>query len=388
MKFPNNIKPLPFHYYYIPVFFFIMTGLASSVYLFIIHYRNYTDPTFSSICALSKAINCDTVAQSKYSVFLSIPLAVWGISIFTAYFLLALLAKSQKNQSLWILIFAGSSAGSLISIYLGYLSATEIHSYCIFCLICYLCHFGISFYSFIIIKRFNISCSLQTMSESFCLLVSSSFRKLISCSFLIISLSLLAFFPNYWDITQSIHLPDDIKSGITNQGNPWIGSESPELSISIFSDYQCFQCYKMHSLLLTLVSQYPEKIRLIHIHFPLDHKYNPAVTHQSFHVGSGELALIGILAAEQGKFWDMNHKLFTLGRNKGDIDLKEIAKKYQLDQGRMLQLNNDLQLITQLRKDMKKGIDLKINSTPSFEINGKVHRGTIPIELFTQYEIQ
>lgn len=388
MKFSNNHKPLPFAYYFSPVLAFIIIGLASAVYLFIIHYKNYTDITFSSICALSKAINCDTVAQSKYSVFLSVPLAVWGIINFIFYFLLAVRAAYQKDRHLWILIFIISLSSSLVSIYLGYLSAIKIHSYCIFCLTCYLCHFGIAFYSFIIIRRFNIIFSFKTFKNSIISLVSTPRSKMTTCSILIIILLLPILFPNYWDMAQSIPLSQNIKSGITSEGNPWIGAESPDLSISIFSDYQCFQCYKMHSLLMTLIRQYPDKIRLVHIHFPLDHNYNPAVVHEDFHIGSGELALIGILASNEGKFWDINHKLFTLGRNKGVINLKKLAEEYHLDQKKLLQLRNDIQLISQLRKDMKKGIDLKINSTPSFEINGNIYRGTIPVELLTRYTIQ
>ncbi|MBU3949567.1 MAG: hypothetical protein KJ826_15285 [Proteobacteria bacterium] len=40
----------------------------------------YTDIGYESFCAISKAINCDTVSQSPYSVFLGVPLAIWGVA--------------------------------------------------------------------------------------------------------------------------------------------------------------------------------------------------------------------------------------------------------------------------------------------------------------------
>ena len=61
-------------------------GLTDSVYLSISHYRNYTDISYRSFCAISKAINCDTVSQSPYAIFLGVPVPVWGV-IGYAFFL-------------------------------------------------------------------------------------------------------------------------------------------------------------------------------------------------------------------------------------------------------------------------------------------------------------
>jgi len=61
--------PLPFSVYFWTVTFLAMAGLAVSVYLTVSHYRVYTDISYSSFCAISKAINCDTVSQSSYSIW-------------------------------------------------------------------------------------------------------------------------------------------------------------------------------------------------------------------------------------------------------------------------------------------------------------------------------
>jgi len=64
----NKTIPLPFSVYFWTVAILAMAGLANSIYLAVSHYRVYTDIFYSSFCAISKAINCDTVSQSIYSM--------------------------------------------------------------------------------------------------------------------------------------------------------------------------------------------------------------------------------------------------------------------------------------------------------------------------------
>ncbi len=144
----------------------------------------------------------------------------------------------------------------------------------------------------------------------------------------------------------------------------------------------------MHSLFINLVARFPEKIRLVHINFPLDHKYNPAVSPQPYHIGSGELALLAIEATAEGRFWQTNEELFTIGRAKGELNINDLAEKCNLDRRRMNMAIVNPNNIIQLRREMKKGIALTVNSTPSFLINNRIYRGTIPLAIFQQYRLQ
>lgn len=84
----NNNKFFPPYFYYTTAIKFISCiGIIISIYLSYNHYKNYTDPWFASICAISKSINCDTVAQSKFSILFSVPLGFWGgIFYFDSHF--------------------------------------------------------------------------------------------------------------------------------------------------------------------------------------------------------------------------------------------------------------------------------------------------------------
>ena len=97
-----NEKFKPVSTYPITLYFFIVVllsivGLGVSIYLSLSHYRVYTDISYASFCAISKAINCDTVSQSPYSIFLGIPVPIWGVTGYV--FMIATLFISYDIRS-------------------------------------------------------------------------------------------------------------------------------------------------------------------------------------------------------------------------------------------------------------------------------------------------
>lgn len=94
---PKNQTPLPYTFYYLVTLFVNLLGIATAGYLTLTHYKNYTDPAFSSFCAISKAINCDTVAQSPWSVLFGLPVSVWGLLGYLIFLVLLLNARNEKN---------------------------------------------------------------------------------------------------------------------------------------------------------------------------------------------------------------------------------------------------------------------------------------------------
>ena len=72
LKKVRPIQPLAYAYYFWPVVGLVIAGLLDSIYLSVSHHRVYTDIGYKSFCAISRAINCDTVSQSRYSIFLDL----------------------------------------------------------------------------------------------------------------------------------------------------------------------------------------------------------------------------------------------------------------------------------------------------------------------------
>jgi uncharacterized membrane protein/protein-disulfide isomerase len=381
----KDITPLPFVYYYVPVFMLSALGLFASLYLSVSHYRVYTDVTYSSFCAISKAINCDTVSQSPYSVFIGIPVPIWGILGYL-FFLVGLTYSGLRDFRpcrLWRLLFIVAAGFSLISILLAAVSSFVIHSYCIMCIVTYAVNFALLFYTWLIPRRYGLqgfSSGLKKDWES--LKTRNQMMWGWMGGFALILFSSWWLIPAYWQFSPPA-MNSDINSGYTEDGHPWIGSASPEMTIVEFTDYQCFQCKKMHFHLRKLLNRYPQKIRLIHRHYPMDHGINPIVQ-EPFHEGSGMLSLLAIQAGLKGKFWEANDVLYHMGgQSSSTIDIAELAARIGLDPDQLVTAFKDPVPFKKLLSDIRAGMRLFITGTPSYVIDGTVYESQIPANILS-----
>ena len=385
MKKNKKIIPLPFPVYFWTVAFLAFSGLADSGYLSISHYRVYTDIAYESFCAISRSINCDTVSQSLYSIFIGVPVPVWGIVGYTFYLLFLTFAWSREaqKQKMWSILLFISLAFCIYSVILAYISTFYIHSYCMMCIVSFGINFLLLYYTWLVRKRFGKSGIIKDLMLDIGFLWEKKKKSVpVFLSFLCIVTFLLISFPSYWKFSPPI-LSERVHSGITDEGYPWIGAETPELEITEFTDYQCFQCKKMHFFLRKLVEKNPDKIRLIHRHFPMDHKYNPIVK-EPFHVGSGAMAFFAEYAQTQGKFWEMNDVLFVIAGSTDVINIKKLANRVGLDY-RMLSYSTKNKIIRyKVKHDIAIGMKLGINGTPGYVIDGEVYLGQIPPEILSR----
>ncbi|MBN1932227.1 MAG: thioredoxin domain-containing protein [Desulfobacterales bacterium] len=382
MKKTKQSLPFSFSVYFWPIVILAVSGLIDSIYLSISHYRVYTDVAYRSFCAVSKAINCDTVSQSPYSIFLGVPVPVWGVVGYTLFLLFMPFTRQAEAEKkrVWPLLFLISFAFSLYSIILALISTFHIHSYCMMCILSYGINFTLLFSTWIVRRRFGEKNLLKALKQDIGFLRQMKTKAVFLFSPLLISVILLIlFFPTYWNFVPP-PLSNHIAHGITEDGHPWIGAENPEIVITEFTDYQCFQCKKMHFFLRNLVAKNSEKIRLVHRHYPMDHEFNPIVK-QPFHIGSGTLALLGIHATDAGKFWKMNDVLFNITKDAQTIEVKELAEKVGLDLKALSYSRYDRNVRLKLIKDIKDGLKLGIGGTPSYVIDGKMYVGQIPADI-------
>ena len=189
-------------------------------------------------------------------------------------------------------------------------------------------------------------------------------------------------FPEYWRMSPP-KLSDDAPRGVTEDGHPWIGSENPEWTILEFTDYQCFQCRKMHYFLRQLIAGNANKIRLVHRHLPMDSKFNPLVK-EPYHEAAGYFSIFALYAQDQGRFWEMNDLLFQLAAKKENIEVKVLAERTGLPMSGLNQALVDRNLWSRLYMDIRDAIDLGIFGTPAYVIDGKVYQAQIPGEILSK----
>jgi uncharacterized membrane protein len=375
----NRIKPLAFGIYLWVTVALAAAGLFDSIYLAVSHYRNFVDIAYSSFCAISRSINCDTVSQSHYAIFLGLPVPIWGIIGYIFVLLLIWVAstKAACKQRIWALLILVSALYSLYSIILAAISHFYINSYCIMCILSYGLNFSLLFYSWLIRRRFDSEGYLRSLKADVDFLLHRKQISFLLLAPLLTGVVLLwIFMPAYWDM----RLPGasvKLSTGLTPEGYPWIGSENADLVITEFADYMCFQCNKMHFYLRKLMSQYPGRIKIIHRHFPMDSRFNPIVK-IPFHEGSGMLSLLAISAKAENKFWQANDFFYTNARTSGEIDLNKVADILALNTNGFIRSIRNPEIRRLLRRDIRDGLRIGVTGTPSYLIDGKLYVSNIP----------
>jgi len=377
------ISTYPITVYLFVVVLLSIAGLGVSIYLSLSHYRVYTDISYASFCAISKAINCDTVSQSPYSIFLGIPVPIWGVTGYV--FMIATLFISydirSKVLNMFPLLMGIGIIFSSISLFLGLISAISIQSYCIMCIVVYGISFALFFMIWFIRNRFEKITWKQSLSNNMSYLKINRLKALKYYSpILVIILVVRLFMPVYWHYPMKEPGPLNLNTGTTADGSPWIGAKNPELTIIEYTDYMCFQCRKMHFFLRRLISENSEKIRLIHKHYPMDKKVNRFLE-ESLHPGSSILSLVSIQAVQENKFWEVNDYLYGYDMSKGEIFLKKIAENTGLNSSTLAARIRAPETMQKLQQDISSGLKHQLIGTPSYVINGKVYQGQIPPDI-------
>lgn len=86
----------------------------------------------TSYCDFGENFNCDIVNRSIYSTFMGIPDALLGILGYTALLILATALRARAGTPAMLLI--ASVAGLSFAIYLTYIEAFVLATWCILCL--------------------------------------------------------------------------------------------------------------------------------------------------------------------------------------------------------------------------------------------------------------
>jgi len=80
--------------------------------------------------------SCETVNTSKWSRFLGLPVAAWGLLFYLDVFAIALigtLPRFENERVISLVLMAEAAVGVLFSAWLTYLELAVIHAICIWC---------------------------------------------------------------------------------------------------------------------------------------------------------------------------------------------------------------------------------------------------------------
>jgi uncharacterized membrane protein len=80
--------------------------------------------------------SCETVNTSRWSMFLGLPVAAWGLLFYLDVFVIALLGtmpRFEYEPAISLVLVAQAAIGVLFSAWLTYLELAVIHAICIWC---------------------------------------------------------------------------------------------------------------------------------------------------------------------------------------------------------------------------------------------------------------
>ncbi len=143
---------------------------------------------------------------------------------------------------------------------------------------------------------------------------------------------------------------------------------NPDATVTLveYSDFQCPACAAMVPFVDEVLAKYGDKLRFEYKSFPLITIHSHAV----------DAAVAAEAAAQQGKFWEMYHKLFENQANwEASANPSSYFIQYASDLGLdvtqfKLQLGAPT-LANAVRSGFKDGLNKGFTSTPTFVLNGK-----------------
>jgi len=169
--------------------------------------------------------------------------------------------------------------------------------------------------------------------------------------------------------------PQFTRYDVPSDGFPSIGPKDAPIVIVEFSDFQCPFCKRFYDeTYQQLMDAYPGKIRFVYRHLPLT----------SIHPEAFPSAEASMCADEQNAFSQYHDKLFEnqdkLGRDlylqiAADLNLDIVSFEECLKTGRYKDL---------VQQDSDFALNLGVQSTPTFFINGLAIVGAQPISAFQQ----
>ncbi len=360
-----------------------LAGAVDAAVLARIHVRAHTDPAYRSFCAFSEELSCDTVALSEWSVFLGAPVALWGLLGYLAMGMVAVdLARRPPDRraetaGLLLLLAAGAVAASVVLLVVTWV---HIRSACPLCMVAHAVNTGIFVLAAVAARR--LGGARRVVREAAELARRAPVRAAAAGVLALLGATCLSTgVTPYWAPGPAAETarPDGLAAGSDPELGHWIGARSPTVVVVEFSDYQCPHCRRGHLEARALVSASPETLRLVHRHFPLDDRCNPALR-RPFHRRACELAAFAHCAGEQGRFWEANDRLFELGRDPA-LDLGRLAAELELDRSALEACMGSERTAEAIAHDLEAGAAAGVRGTPTFFVDGRAHPGRLPPEV-------
>ena len=383
-------------------------GIFVSFYLFKLHIGSFGEGHwFLAGCSISKAIDCKKVDASPYSVFLGIPVALWGMFFYIVILNTSLFrilfekvaGKIMTYMGLFLLII-----GAIVDIILFAISIFIIRSLCLYCFLTYVITFLLLYIFWKDSKHIRAKSRSIFMKPKGRTSVIIMYALMTFIGAMIVWVLDAKYSHKYGIIAKEIErnggkvkkksrdeLEAKIKEYVNNfftkkvEDVSWIkselvmGSKNPKIVLIEFSDFECPFCRAFAMSLRKVYEKYKDELQIVFKHFPLSTDCNPHLT-LNMHPYACELAYASMCAHKYGKFEEFYNLATNIQNEIGDNTYMNILNSIGITKKDYISCMKESkrEIEKYISDDIEDGMKINITATPTIFINGRRIEGFVP----------
>lgn len=336
-----------------------------------------------SFCNVNEKINCDSVALSKYSNVLGIPVPVLGLIFFVIVILLAMRALKQMRSGqvgdlTRKLLVLSAGVGVACSLIFGLISATKIGAFCLVCCIVYFLCFSNLYFTLQVSKEVKKEAPRKDTLSPATIFI---FAAVILAQYLFYPLA--DFAAKNGDVAVEEDAPTELLQQaktqystessyeIPVQKSPSVGSTDAKVTVVEFSDFQCPHCANNHKNMPPILKSFGSKVRVIYKNFPLDPACNTGGPHRNA-CYSAYAARCVFNKFGMDSFVEMQDYLFKGADSTTKESIAEKAVELGFSKSDFESCLQSSEVRDQIKEEIDLGRSLNIEGTPAIFVNGKL----------------
>ena len=369
---------------------FSLIGLAASSASTWVHHRILNDPTYASFCDVNATFSCTEAYSSRFGSFGGVPVALFGMIFFA--FVLGLIGLCSRSatasRNLPGYVFAVSTIGLAVVLYLAYASFFIVKAVCVLCVGTYAAIIGLFLLSGAATRYPMTSLPVRALGD-LRLLFRTPSALAAAVAFVMAAGAAVAWFPG-----QSVASVSAEAAAEGQQAPPaapltadqitqfeeylaqqprvplLVPTEGAAVVIVKFNDYQCPPCRQTYMdykpVFAKWAKQQPGKVRYVTRDYALERQCN-AFVNQDLHPAACEAAVAVRLAREKGKAEAMEEWLFANQPSLTPASVKSAVATVAGVTDFDARFASTLELV---KTDISQGSALKVTGTPTFFMNG------------------
>jgi protein-disulfide isomerase len=171
-----------------------------------------------------------------------------------------------------------------------------------------------------------------------------------------------------------LKMPTVYRAPIDLAGAPSKGPATAPVTIVEFSDFHCPYCRGVQSTLQQLLAKYPNDVRLVYKHFPID----------SLHPQARKVADASWCAQQQQRFWEFHDAVYASAPDASDAAIASFGTKAGLDMKAFDACLASGKADPIVQAHIDEGTHYGVSGTPGFFVNGRLLSGAVPLSSFSE----